>query len=75
MFFMFAVTITALAQLLWQNALRGYWLLALMALLLLALSLVLAGEAWRALRRPSDAEALPPTTGHGPPADLPDCPC
>lgn len=44
MFFMFAVTLTALGQLIWQNWSKGDWILMVSGMLLFALAVILALE-------------------------------
>jgi carbon starvation protein len=50
MFFMFAVTLTALGQLVWQNWLKGDWILTVSGMLLFALAVILALEGYQSVR-------------------------
>jgi carbon starvation protein len=62
MFFMFAVTLTALSALVYQNIGKQNYLLSLVASLLFVVAILLAVLAARSLTRPSSALA---TTGEG----------
>jgi carbon starvation protein len=73
MFFMFAVTTSALVLQLKTHVMAGHWALALIALLLLLLAIVLALQAWRVLRQgPRQVEFAPLDKTE---EEIPDCPC
>ncbi len=51
MFFMFAVTLTALGQLVWQNWRKGDWILTVSGMMLFGLAVILALEGYQSVRR------------------------
>lgn len=75
MVFMYLVTASALVLQTIVHLRQGRWPLAAIALLLLALAVVLAVEAWRALRTGASPPADPDDDGLPARATGPECPC
>lgn len=60
MYFMFAVSLSALGLQAWKNLEQGHYVLAGLAVLLFVLAAVLVREAWLAMRRVGPDESAPP---------------